>query len=131
MATGKRVFATQQQIEGAADGYTTLSGTTEEFSSDIDLETDGYEGVEIDVDINFDPTPTDDVDINIYGRLDSSWDGNEIPVFSQRVDSDNDPCRVPLIIKDFAHVRVGVVQTGSTNSHDVRIYCQRWRWDVS
>ena len=35
MATIKKNWASQSQIEGTGDGYTTLSGTTEEYSSDV------------------------------------------------------------------------------------------------
>jgi len=63
MSTISKNWAAQAQIEGSGDGYTTLSGTTEEFSADIDLETNGYEGAHIIVEIDYDSDPTDEVKI--------------------------------------------------------------------
>jgi hypothetical protein len=59
MSTIKKNWATQSQIAGSGDGYITLSGTTESYSSDVDLETNGYEGAHVIVEINYDATPTD------------------------------------------------------------------------
>lgn len=127
MATISKVFATQQQIEGAADAYTTLSGTTEEYSSDVDLETSGHEGAHVRVEINFDATPTDNVVCNIYGSLDGT-NYDDTPIYSIELDQNTDPNQISLVVKDVAHFRVGLVQTGSTDSHDVRVYVQRWNW---
>lgn len=127
MATISKSWAAAAQIIGTTDGYVTLSGTTESYSSDVDLETDGYEGAHVLVEVNFDATPTDHVDVSVYGSLDgSTYDST--PLFSQRVDKAIDPNRISLIVRDVAHFRIGVKQTGSTDSHDVRAYHQRWRW---
>lgn len=130
MATAKRTFGASTQIIGTADGYITLSGTTESYSSDVDLETNGYEGTHVTVEIDFDVTPTDDVRVKIYGSLDGSTYDN-VPLFSQLVSRTLDPSRITLIVRDVLHFRVGVVQTGSTDSHNVRAYQQTWRWDVT
>jgi hypothetical protein len=61
MATISKNWASQSQIIGTGDGYVTLSGTTESFSSDVDLETNGYEGAHIIIEINYDATPADEV----------------------------------------------------------------------
>jgi hypothetical protein len=58
MSTIKKNWATQNQIAGSGDGYITLSGTTESYSSDVDLETNGYEGAHVE------PTMT----IHLSGR---------------------------------------------------------------
>jgi hypothetical protein len=52
MSTIKKNWAAQSQIAGTGDGYITLSGTTESYSSDVDLETNGYEGAHVIVEIN-------------------------------------------------------------------------------
>jgi len=127
MATHKRNFASTSQIIGAADAYVTLSGTTESFSSDVDMATNGYEGAEVMVEINFDGTPTDDVDISFYGSLDgSAYDDVAFSVI--RFDNGTDPNQQTFTIKDKAHFRVGAKQTGSTDSHDVRCYVKPWNW---
>jgi len=38
---------------------------------------------------------------------------------------------VLFIVKDLAHFRIGVKQTGSTDSHDVRAYVQCWNYQSS
>lgn len=130
MATAKRVYGTIAQIIGTGDGYITLSGTTESYSSDVDLETNGYEGAHVTVEIDFDTTPTDDVNVKVYGSLDGTTYDN-IPLYALQVSRTLDPSRITIIVRDVLHFRVGVVQTGSTDSHNVRSYQQTWRWDVS
>jgi len=127
MATISKNWAAQSQIEGAADAYTTLSGTTEEYSADVDLETNGYEGAHVIVEINYDATPTDEVNINIYGSLDGT-NYDDTPIWSMQGDSGTDPQQLSFIVKDLAHFRIGVQQTGSTDSHDVRAYVQPWNY---
>ena len=129
MTTIKRVFASMAQVIGAVDSYVTLSGVVESFSSDVDLETNGYEGVHVIVEMNYDPGPTNEVVISIYGSLDgAAYD--DTPVFQIRGDMSIDPQQISFIVRDLAHFRVGVVQDGATDSHDVRSYIQAWRWDT-
>jgi len=130
MATIKKNWASQSQIEGVSDAYTTLSGTTEEYSSDVDLETNGYEGAHVIVEINYDSTPTDEVKIKLYGSLDSS-NYDDTPIWEMQGDKSTDPQQLSFIVKDLAHFRLGFQQTGSTDSHDVRAYVQCWNYTSS
>lgn len=130
MAMIKKNWATQTQIEGSGDGYTTLSGTTEEYSADVDLETNGYEGAHVIVEINYDATPTDEVKIKLYGSLDGT-NYDDTPIWEMQGDKSVDPQQLSFIIKDLAHFRLGFQQTGSTDSHDVRAYVQCWRYQSS
>ncbi len=127
MATIKKNWASQSQIEGTGDGYTTLSGTTEEYSADIDLETNGYEGAHVTVEIDYDATPTDEVKIKLYGSLDGS-NYDDTPIWEMQADKGVDPQQLSFIIKDLAHFRLGFQQTGSTDSHNVRAYVQPWNY---
>jgi hypothetical protein len=127
MATIKKNWAAQSQIEGTGDGYTTLSGTTEEYSTDVDLETNGYEGAHVIVEINYDASPTDEVKIKLYGSLDGT-NYDDSPIWEIQADKSIDPQQLSFIIKDLAHFRLGFQQTGSTNSHDVRAYVQCWNY---
>jgi hypothetical protein len=127
MATIKKNWASQSQIEGTGDGYTTLSGTTEEYSADVDLETNGYEGAHVTVEIDYDATPTDEVKIKLYGSLDGS-NYDDTPIWEMQADKGVDPQQLSFIIKDLAHFRLGFQQTGSTNSHNVRAYVQPWNY---
>ena len=127
MATIKKNWASQSQFEGTGDGYTTLSGTTEEYSADVDLETNGYEGAHVTVEIDYDATPTDEVKIKLYGSLDGS-NYDDTPIWEMQGDKSVDPQQLSFIIKDLAHFRLGFQQTGSTNSHNVRAYVQPWNY---
>jgi hypothetical protein len=127
MATIKKNWASQSQIEGTGDGYTTLSGTTEEYSADVDLETNGYEGAHVTVEIDYDATPTDEVKIKLYGSLDGS-NYDDTPIWEMQADKGVDPQQLSFIIKDLAHFRLGFQQTGSTDSHNVRAYVQPWNY---
>jgi len=127
MAIIKKNWSVQTQIEGSGDGYTTLSGTTQEYSADVDLETNGYEGAYVIVEINYDTTPTDEVKIKLYGSLDgTNYDGT--PIWEMQGDKSVDPQQLSFIIKDLAHFKLGFQQTGSTDSHDVRAYVQCWNY---
>ena len=130
MATIKRAFAAAAQIIGSGDAYVTLSGTTESFSSDIDLETNGYVGSHVIVEIDYDAGPTDEVEIAIYGSLDGS-NYDDTAIFSQQGDHDTDPQQLSFVIQDLLHFRIGVKQTGSTDSHNVRAYVQSWNFSTA
>lgn len=127
MATISKSWAVQAQIEGSGDGYTTLSGTTEEYSADVDLETDGYEGAHVTVEVDYDVSPTDEVKIKLYGSLDGT-NYDDTPIWEIQGDKTQDPQQLSFIVKDLAHFRFGFQQTGATNSHDVRAYAQRWNY---
>ena len=127
MATITRNWAAQSQIIGTSNGYITLSGTTESYSSDVDLETNGYEGAHVVVEINYDSTPTDEVKIKLYGSLDGS-NYDDTPIWEMEGDESVDPQQLSFVIKGLAHFRIGVQQTGSTDSHDVRVYVQCWNY---
>ena len=130
MSTINKNWASAAQVIGSGDGYVTLSQTTESFSSDVDLETNGYEGAHVIVEMAYDDTPTDEVEIALYGSLDGT-NYDDTPIWSMQGDKTVDPQQLSFIIKDLAHFRIGVKQTGSTVSHDVRAYVQPWIYTAS
>jgi hypothetical protein len=127
MPTIKKNWTTQSQIVGSGDGYITLSGTTESYSSDVDLETNGYEGAHVIVEINYDASPTDEVKIKLCGSLDGT-NYDDTPIWEMQGDKSIDPQQLSFVIKDLAHFRIGLQQTGTTNSHDVKAYVQCWNY---
>ena len=127
MATINKNWAAQNQIIGTSDGYITLSGTTESYSSNVDLEANGYEGAHATVEINYDGSPTDEVKIKLYGSLDGS-NYDDTPIWEMQGDKSVDPQQLSFIVKDLAHFRIGVQQAGSTDSHDIRAYIQCWNY---
>lgn len=127
MATIKKNWAALAQVIGTGDGWITLSGVTEIFSSDINLETDGLEGSHVIVEIDYDGTPTNEVEISLYGSLDGT-NYDDTPIWSMQGDKSVDPQQLSFVIRDLAHFRIGVKQTGSTDSHNVRAYVQSWNY---
>ena len=130
MSTTKRKYNPQLQIIGTGDGYVTLSGTTESYSNDIDLESSGHVGAHIIVEINYDGTPTDEVKVKLYGSLDGS-NYDDTPMWEMQGDKTVDPQQLSFIVKDVLHARIGVQQTGSTDSHDVRAYIQKYSYETT
>ncbi len=127
MITISKKFASVVQIIGSNDGWVTLSGITESFSSNVDLSANGYEGAHLIVETDYDTSPTDNVTISIYGSLDGvNYD--DTPLWSVQGDKAVDPQQLSFIVRDLAHFRVGVKQTGSTDSHNVRAYIKSWNW---
>jgi hypothetical protein len=127
MTTINRNWTSQSQIIGTGDGYVTLSGTTESYSSDVDMETNGYEGAHVTVEIDYDATPTDEVKIKLYGSLDGS-NYDDTPIWEMQGDKSVDPQQLSFVVRDLAHFKIGVQQIGSTNSHNVRAYVQCWNY---
>lgn len=130
MATINKNWSSQNQIIGSGDSWITLSGTTESFSSNVDMVTNGLEGAHLIVEIDYDNTPTDNIKIKLYGSLNGS-DYDDTPVWEMQGDKNIDPQQLSLIIKDLAHFRISVQQTGSTDSHNVRAYVRCWNYSIS
>lgn len=128
MATGKRVFRTLATPMSAV----TLGDTAESFSSDVDLETDGYIGSHVAVDVTFHASGAQNVVVSVYGSLDGT-NYDDVPVFSQEVAvSAGSSRQISLIVTDLAHFRVGVKHAVSDANHStVTITEQSWRYDIS
>lgn len=124
MATIKRNFSTVATIMSAQ----TLTDDTEILSSDVDLETNGYVGAHVIVDVNFGTTPEYGVIVSVYGGLDTT-DYDDTPIFSQSLDEDTDPNQVSFVIQDLLHFKVGVTQGGTvTDDAVVSVKYQAWNY---
>ena len=120
-------WSTDTYIEATSSTWTTLAGQTEEYSANVDLETNGYMGAQASIEIDFGLTPTDDVEVAVYPSLDGINYDN-IPIFKFVAPNTIDPLQISLLVKDVAHFRLGFRQTGATNSHNVRAHFQAWRY---
>lgn len=127
MATISKAWGLQIWIEGGAASFTTLSGTTEEYSDVVDMETNGYEGAHVQPEVNFDAGPTDDVIIKVYGSLDGT-NFDDTSLHQIVIDKGTDPNQISFIVRDTKYFRLGFQQTGATDSHDVRASYSAWRW---
>lgn len=127
MATISKLWAALVWILGGAASWSTLSGTTETFTSGVDMVTNGYEGAHVTPEVDFNGSPTDDVEVALYGSLDgTNWD--DTPVSRRMISKNTAPHQTSFPVRDLAYWRLGFKQTGSTDSHDVRAAYRPWRW---
>jgi len=122
-----RAYDAESQIVGTGDGWVTLSGTTESFSSVLDME--GYIGVEVAIEVDFASDPTDDVDAKYYPCRDSTpTNPDDIGKTLVQFDNGTDPNQQSFdIVSRHRYLRIGLVQTGSTDSHNVRAYARKYK----
>jgi len=105
MAWGSKLSATQ---------LTSITSTEQIFSETPIL--NPYEIAHCEVDANFVATPTDDMEVNIYGSLDgTNWD--DTPILSFVIDKGTDPNQASFEIKGVYQFRIGVKSTGATDTH--------------
>ena len=128
MAIGKRTFRALATLLNAQE----LGDTAESFSSDVDLETDGYIGSHVAVDVTFHASGAQNVVVSVYGSLDGT-NYDDVPVFSQEIAVSAGASRqISLVIPDLAHYRIGVKHAASDTNHaTVTITEQSWRHDIS
>ncbi len=122
MATISKSWASPATIISAA------SVTTGTDSSDVDLETNGYEGAHVIVDADFPVTPTDNLIVQVYAGLDST-DYDDTPYLEFVIDNGTDPNQVSFVVRDVAHFKLTVLRDGSTDTITVTAKQQAWRWN--
>lgn len=121
MATISRNFGSEATIINA------VSVTTGTNSSDVDLETSGYEGTHVTVDADFPVSPTDNLIVEIYASLDGT-NYDDTPISKLTIDNGTDPNQVSFIVRDVAHFRLTVLRDGSTDTITVTAKHQPWNW---
>ncbi|UCE49955.1 MAG: hypothetical protein JSW47_07320 [Phycisphaerales bacterium] len=121
MATISKSWGSEDTIMNAvsvADGS---------WSSDVNLETNGYEGAHVTVDADFPSNPTDNLIVEVRGSLDGvNYD--DTPLFSLTVDKNPDPNQVSFVVKDIAHFKLYCKRGGSTDTITVTAKVQPWRY---
>lgn len=125
MATISRVYRAVATIVNA-DTFT----NTEEYSSDVDLETDGYEGSHITASVAFHASGTADAILNLYGSLDGST-YDTIALASIRVPiTAGGTKQVSFVIADILHWRLGYITSAAEASYPPTLTAkeQSWRW---
>jgi len=127
MSINSRIWSDATQIIGSDDGWVTLSGTTEIYSDAVNMVTVGYEGAHVIIEADFDDSPTDNIDVKVYGSLDGT-NFDDTPYAGVRIYNEVDPNQKSIVVAGLAYFRIGMAQTGSTDSHNVRAYYRAWRW---
>ena len=98
-------------------------GSSEVFTGDVDLETNGYQGALLVVKGTFVASPTDDLEVRVYGSLDGNYNGNENPVLAytlEKVDGgENIMQTVPIFT--VPHFRIGLKSSGTTDTIDAKV----------
>lgn len=134
MATIKKSWATSSVIYstgtyGGSDLIVTASNAIN-TGSVIDLESEGHEGVQIEIKFNdvSGSTGTDNLDVFIYATISGAMNVNLNPIFSQQFTNDGNENRETIIFKDVANIVVGLQPSGSTNGFAAEVQEQRWNW---
>lgn len=118
-------------VLGDADTWVTLSGTTESASSDIDFETSGELGAYVTVQADFDSTPTDYINVLLYGS-DDGTNYRQTPYATRQINKAVDPNGIDLVLDgNRTHHKVVCVQTGSTDSHNVKVSLQKFTGETA
>jgi fructose-specific phosphotransferase system component IIB len=128
MATAKRIF----RAEATPLNAQALGATAESFSSNVDLETDGYMGSHVTVSVTFHGSGAQNVVVAAYGSLDGT-NFDTIPMFSQEVAVTAGVTKmISLVIQDLANFRIGAKHKASeANVATVTVKEQAWRFDIS
>jgi len=129
MATIKRNFSSEETIY-KTDGFGGTDpdvGSTEQFTSSVDLVTNGYIGAHVIIEADFPSSPTDNLEVRFYGGLDGS-NRDDKPFYSFTIDNDTDPCQVSVIITDVAYFWVGLKSSGNTDTIDVQVKYRAWNY---
>ena len=92
---------------------------TEVFSDSVELNSD--ETAHVQVDVNFDGVPTDDLEVRVYTTLDASTEDWDLTTFAtlQTVDKGTDPNRIGFTVTGVYKFRLGFIRSGSTDTHVV------------
>jgi len=104
---------------------------TERFTAGIDLTQRLFAVCELKFDAS---GTTDDLKVNLYRSLDSSWDGDELEILSTTIDSDGSEDLWSLTIgPDFGpgFYRFGLKSTGATDTFDVDFTARLARFQIA
>lgn len=100
------------------------------WSSDVDLETNGYEGAHVIVDADFPVGPTNNLIVEVRASLDAAnYDDSALLVFE--IDKGIDPHQVSFVVKDLAHCKLFCKRSGGAQTITVTAKYQPWRYESS
>ena len=124
----------QTNLYGGTDAdldNTAPVSATDGYTSDIDL----TQKIWAVIDFKFDASgTTDDLVLTLYKRRDSSWDGDEISVWSVTVDSDGSEDIYHMTIGPSfgpGHYRFAMQSSGGTDTFDIDVEVRYVRYEVA
>ena len=97
------------------------------YSSDVDLESGGYEGAHVTVEGDFPGSPSDDLEVYVQASLDGT-NYDDTALYSFVIDKDTDPNQVSFLVREVAHFRLYCKRSGSTDTITVTAKYQPWRY---
>lgn len=102
-----------------------------DFSGNIDLETDGYEGALVYLEHNSIGT-TDNIIVGVFPSIDGA-DRVDDPCTQIEYDASSgaDIQESPIVVLHLQHFEIGVKTSGTNDSFDYRIRWDAWRWEIS
>lgn len=103
--------------------------TTLVYTDNVDLETNGYEGCQVQIKFDAD-NATDTLAVAIYASLTSSHDTDEIAINQFNLTNDGTEMIWTFIVKDLAHFYIGLARSGTSTTFDVEVSYKAWRWTV-
>lgn len=125
------------QIMGSSDSYQALDGLNEIYSEIIDLSIsdrrNGWHGVAIQAEIQYNGTsPVDGIAIKFYGSVNNVNYGqifsfDSATLYHMLTVNNADSNIISFTVEGFPYAKIGVLQTGETDTHGIRIYSRRWK----
>ncbi len=101
----------------ALDAATQLTSITTEQFFDDQPQADPNETVDVEIDVDFVVTPTDDMIVAAYGSIDGGTDFDDTARIEFIIDNGTDPNQAGFQTFGMFQYRVGVRRTGSTDTH--------------
>lgn len=124
---GDGVAVTQKSWSAETTIMDAVEVTTGSWSSDINLETAGYEGAHVIVDADFPAGPTDNLIVQVHGSLDGT-NYDDTPLISFEIDKGMDPNQVSFVLRDVCHAKLYCKRSGTTDTITVTAKYQAWKY---
>ena len=98
-------------------------GSSEVYSTSVDLAANNYVGLIIYIYATFVASPTDDLEWKIYGFHSTSFDVDQVPQIQATITAVDNGEKItqPIFITDVNAVRVGLKSSGSTDTIDAKV----------
>lgn len=98
-------------------------------TANIDLATNGYDAILVQIDIDWHASATDYADINVYGSPDSGTTIDTTPLYSRRVEAlENDPELISFLIEGVPYVRIEVDNQSNQEITDLQLLYAGRKW---